>query len=92
MQLMSLHLVTAEVAASQLVRDVALTVENTLASLVRAFTNLPQWQGVFGWNDFTQQIVFRKAAPFGRQGDELDAEGIAHIRLWFETVTLQRKW
>lgn len=71
---------------------IRIPLENTLAHLVAAFTELPRWQGVFAFNELSRRIVFRRPAPFqdnSRLGHELREDDITDIRLWFERETAQ---
>jgi hypothetical protein len=47
-------------------------VGSNLADLVTAFTKLPAWHGVIGWNEFTHRMVFRREPPFRHAEPLLD--------------------
>jgi predicted P-loop ATPase len=61
---------------------------HTLAGIVEALTELPEWRGTLALNSFEQRVVLRRAPPFAdtRAIDRpLADEDIDRIRLWFET-------
>jgi putative DNA primase/helicase len=59
-----------------------------LADLVAAFTKLPSWHHVVGWNEFTHRMVFRREPPLrnggSRLGEALVEEDVVRVRHWFE--------
>jgi len=61
--------------------------DNSLSGVVTALTELPEWKGVLGMNDFTRQIVFRREPPYREgkvTGRSLVERDFDRIRLWFE--------
>ncbi len=70
-------------------RDAAprVVLKNTLGSLVRALSELPEWVGVLATSELDQRIVFRKAPPFSRDGlvgAPVRDRDMDRIRHWFE--------
>jgi putative DNA primase/helicase len=66
-----------------------LDVRNTLAGLVNALTQLPQWAGVLATNEVDQRIVFRREPPFSDgslTGQAVRDRDMDRIRHWFEEV------
>jgi len=76
------------VSAGAAVADARVECTNTLAGLVRALSDLPEWRGTLAENQLERRVVFRAAPPFSggtRIGRPLADEDYDRIRLWFET-------
>ena len=66
----------------------ATQIGNGLADLVTAFSKMPAWHHVVGWNDFTHRMVFKREPPFRRTapllGQAVGEEDVVRVRHWFE--------
>ncbi len=61
--------------------------DNSLASVVTALTELPEWRKVLAMNDLSRRIVFRSEPPYregAMTGRPLSEQDFDRIRLWFE--------
>jgi putative DNA primase/helicase len=63
--------------------------KNTLAGVVEALSDLPEWTGVLAENRFEQRIVYRRAPPFADESSAdrpLEDADFDKMRLWFEVT------
>jgi putative DNA primase/helicase len=66
------------------------SLKNSLASVVSALMELPEWQGVLATNRFDGRIAFRRTPPIPHESHATDASPLVRdrdmdcIRHWFE--------
>jgi predicted P-loop ATPase len=72
--------------AEQIIRDEDGNILAVLANLTLMLTEMPEWQGVFAYDEFNARVIITKRAPWGREKANtfLTDRHESLVRIWFQ--------